>query len=451
MISAVTLNVAEAASDPALDRKIDALFQTLGPDTPGAVVLVARAGKVEFCKAYGSADPESHMLMTADTRFRIGSLTKQFTAAAILKLQEQGKLSVEDKLSRYFPGWPKSDEISLYHLLTHTSGIHDYTKKPDFAAQITQPITLEKLVRSFENDPNDFDPGKLFEYNNSGYVLLAAIIEKISGESYDAFLQQTFFGPLGMTHTGVERAETSSDFKARGYAFGSGAAHPAEVWNLERLKGAGSLISNAGDLFLWNEGIFGGKVLSKETLKSAWTVGLVEGDDPTHPEETGYGFGWTIDHLGSEREISHGGELAGFGSYLLRLPDLKVTVIVLLNCVLQMPGLHQWNLARSIAQLAIGTSRPEETPYTLSSDDAELIVGNYNMGHQMILSVTCKGPRVFFHINDRPATELLARSDRRFIAGNGEAEATFVRNTGGQVVKAILKQAGGRIDAPKVP
>ena len=325
----------------------------------------------------------------------------------------------------------------------------------DFAALVTQPISLAELVRSFAHTGYDFDPGKQFAYDNSGYVLLAAIVEKVSVEPYDAFLQQAFFEPLGMKHTGAEKAETPARQAARGYAAASGAFRPAAAWNLDRVKGAGSLTSTAGDLFLWNEALFSGKVLAKESLQAAWTVGKVDGDDPTHPEDTGYGFGWTIDRLGPEREISHGGELAGFGSYLLRLPDRQVTVIVLLNCVPQMPGLQQWSLARAIARLAVKapaeTPQPAAMPYPLSSDDAALICGTYDMGHRMLMTVAREGNRGFFHINDRPATELTARSDRRFAAGNGEAEATFVRNADGQVTKAILKQAGDRIDAPRLP
>ncbi len=450
------LSLSLLAAEPArpLAKSVDELFSgAVGPNTPGAAILVARDGKILLTRRYGLANVEDRVPIETGTRFRIGSVTKQFTAAAILKLQEQGKLSVSDKLSRYIPDWPRGGDITVYHLLTHSSGIHNFTAKPDFSANVTQPVKLNDLILSFKNDRLDFDPGKKFLYDNSGYVLLGFIVEKASGLSYGDYLRRTFFEPLGMKDTGVYRPGTLKTREALGYSFQNGKVSRALDWHMSNVPAAGDLYSTVGDLNRWNEALFGGTLLPAASVRKAFTVGLLDGDDPSHPEDTGYGFGWTIDRLRGLCEIGHGGELAGFGSYLLRLPDQKLTVVVLLNAVPQLPGLQQWQLARRIAELALGPELPSlQKPVidtSLSSAALDAVVGRYDMGDGVMFAVTREGQRVFMEITGRPKTEIYPQSDRKFFVNAGEAEATFVKDGNGKVTKAILKQAGERIDAPR--
>jgi CubicO group peptidase (beta-lactamase class C family) len=435
--------------------QVDALFaKSMHGDTPGGEVLVARNGKIVFEKGYGLANLDAKTAMTADTRFRIGSITKQFTAAAILKLAEQGRLRIDDPVSKFIPDWPRGNEVTLRHLLTHSSGIHNFTAKPAFAAHVREPISLEKLVASFENDPYDFNPGDKFSYCNSGYVLLGLIIQKVSGESHETYLRKTFFERLGMNDTGVYPSGSRLPNQALGYSFENSAIHRAVDWDMSNVATAGELYSTAHDLFRWNEALFSQKVISARSMHAAFTVGVLKDDDPTHPEDTGYGFGWTIDRLNGAREISHGGELAGFGSYLLRLPDYKLTVVVLLNCVPHQPNLQQWALARQIARLALGGELPEEAKPKIARNlppaDLQAIAGQYNMGHGLLMTVTVEAGHVFVEIAGRKRFEILPKSDRDFFVESGSAQATFVRNANNQVVKAILTQSGDRIDAPKI-
>ncbi len=181
-----------------------------------------------------------------DTKFRIGSITKQFTAAAILRLQEQGKLSVRDPLSKFIPDYPRGSEVTLHHLLTHTSGIHSYTGKPNFLETVSAYTTPEDLIKSFKNDPYDFDPGKKWLYNNSGYFLLGYIIEKVSGQSYGEFLKQQFFEPLGMKNTGVHHWSDILEHEAFGYAYEAGRFKKAQNWDMSRAGGAGALVLHSG-------------------------------------------------------------------------------------------------------------------------------------------------------------------------------------------------------------
>ena len=438
------------------DAQVDALFAvSVRGDSPGGMVLVGRDGKVVFEKGYGLADVGAKTPISGEMRFRIGSITKQFTAAAVLKLAEQGRLAVDDPVSKFFADWPRGNEVRLRHLLTHSSGIHNFTTKPGFDARVRQPVPLDKLLASFKDDPYDFNPGEKYSYCNSGYVLLGAIIEKVSGEGYGNYLRKTFFEPLGMNDTGVYPSGGGLPHEALGYSFEKGAVTRAIDWDMSNVATAGELYSTAHDLFRWNEALFGGKVLSAKSMWSAFSVGVLKDDDPTHPEDTGYGYGWTIDRLNGAREISHGGELAGFGSYLLRLPDYKLTVVVLLNCVPQQPGLQQWVLARQVARLALGGELPKSDKPKVVADlppgALGAIVGKYDMGHGMIMAVTAESGRTYIEIAGRKRFEILPKTDRDFFVESGGAEATFVRDSKNQVVKAILKQGGDRIDAPKLP
>jgi CubicO group peptidase (beta-lactamase class C family) len=452
MFAGVTMLGAGQPTD--LEVKIDPLFsQIVQSNWPGAAVLAARDGKIIFDKGYGFAQVESQTTMTTDTRTRIGSITKQFTAAAIFKLAEARKLSIDDHVSKYIPDWPRGNEVTLRHLLTHCSGIHNFTGKAGYYEHVTEPISLENLVASFENDPFDFNPGEKYSYDNSGYVLLGYIIEKVTGQSYASYLQKAFFDPLGMTNTGVYHKGLPTDGEAFGYSYTNGAVMRAPNWDMSKVAGAGAIYSTAHDLYRWNEALFNHRVLSDISLKTAFTVGQLKLDDPTHPEVVGYGCGWTRDLLNGATEVSHGGELWGFGSYLLRLPDYKLTVIVLLNCAPHLPDLQQWVLAREIARRLMGPDLPNDgnqKMFNIAPVDLARIVGKYTMGGGMVITVTTETNHAFAQITGRPRFEIFPKSDRSFFVPDGNAEATFVRNSDDRVVKAILKQSGDRIDAPKL-
>ncbi len=228
----------------------------------GVAVLVSQNGKVIYKKAYGYADAEKKTPITPSTKFRIGSITKQFTASAILKLQEEGKLKVTDKLSKYFPDFPRGDEVTIHHLLTHTSGIHSYTGKNDFIEKVVKPITNEALLAYFKNDPYDFNPGERYQYNNSGYFLLGYIIEKISGKSYAQYLQDAFFTPLQMKNTGIHSSTLKLENEAKGLTKENGQYKLALDWDMSWAGGAGAIYSTVEDLYTWNEAVFNGKVLT---------------------------------------------------------------------------------------------------------------------------------------------------------------------------------------------
>ena len=236
-------------------------------ELPGMAVLVARDGKIVFQAGFGFADLEKKIPVTLETKFRIGSVTKQFTAAAILRLAEDGKLALTDMLEKFLPGFPRGREITLHHLFTHTSGIRNYTKKPDFYGRVSRFIVPAELVAWFGGDPPDFPPGAGSRYSNSGYFLLGEIVERVSGKSLEAFLRQTFFEPLAMKDTGILVNATPLPGLAVGYSITRGEATLALHWDMSWAAGAGGLYSTVGDLFRWNEALFGGWVVNAESFK----------------------------------------------------------------------------------------------------------------------------------------------------------------------------------------
>ena len=439
---------------PSLAVAADAVLKrAIKDDMPGLAVLVAQNGKILFEQGYGLADVEHHIAVTPQTQFRIGSITKQFTAAAILKLQEQGKLSVNDKLSKYIPDFPRGDEVTLRHLLTHTSGIHSYTSKPGFLNEVTNTTTTEQIIQSFKSDPYDFNPGEKWLYDNSGFLLLGYIVEKVSGQPYAEFLRKSFFEPLGMKRTGVYRKGLALEHEALGYQYQDGKFARALDWDMSWAGGAGALYSTVEDLFRWNEGVFGGKVLTQESLKAAFTpVKTQENKDDDSAD--GYGYGWGLSALRGAREISHGGGLNGFSSFLLRVPSEHFTVVALANTLPSGPGADPGPIAHEIVEFCLGEKLPPRAVPTpkvkLSPAALDPLVGRYDYG-TATLTVEREGSRLFAQLTGQPRFEIFPESETNFFWKVAEARVTFVKDGNGKVIKAIHHQNGMTIQAARLP
>jgi CubicO group peptidase (beta-lactamase class C family) len=439
---------------PPPDKLVDALFnRTITNQGPGAAVLVARDGKILFEKGYGLADIAHGVAFVPETQSRIGSITKQFTAAAILKLQEQGKLSVNDKLTKYFPDFPRGDEVTLRHLLTHTSGIHSFTDKPGFLDGVAMAVKPDDLINSIKNDPYDFDPGKKWQYDNSGYFLLGQIIEKVSGQSYGDYLQTNFFDPLGMKNTGVYRTGIRLTHEALGYQFESGGKFTNALnWDMSWAGGAGALYSTVEDLFRWNEAVFGGKVLPAASLKAAWTPVKISDDTGDDPDQ-GYGYGWFISKLRGQREISHGGGLNGFICFLMRLPRENFTVVVLANCEPPAPNVDPSNLGHLVAQFynwdRLAPRSTQKANNNVSPTAFDSIVGRYDYGG-VVMNITREGNHVYAQLGEQPRCEIFPKSATEFFWKVVEAQVKFVKDSNGKVTKAVHLQNGHTLDAPRL-
>lgn len=306
-------------------------------------VLVGISGKVLFKKAYGMANEEWNIQNTTTTKFRIASLTKQFTAACILLLQERGRLKVQDQISQYLPGLPEAwQSITIHQLLTHTSGIPNYTDSSQLAKLNRVGATPEEMVALVASRPLDFKPGTQWRYTNTGYILLGMIIEKVSGRSYAEFLKSNIFERLGMLNSGYDRAADILKERASGYQIKDGAIANADFIDMSSAYAAGAIYSTIGDLYLWNEALAqGGNVLSDSSLKQMFTE---------YPEATyqgqHYGYGIVISREKFGKLLYyHGGGVEGFSSSIQRYPSERVCIIVLSN----LSSFKPWGMGDHIA------------------------------------------------------------------------------------------------------
>jgi len=411
-------------------------------NAPGVAVLVARDGKILLSHGFGMADLSNDVPISPTTKFRIGSVTKQFAAAAILKLQEEGRLSVSDKLSKFFPDYPRGDEVTIHHLLTHTSGIKSFTSKPDFMTTVTASATNEQMIDSFKNDKFDFDPGSKMAYNNSGYFLLGAIIEKVSGKSFNDYLHDTFFEPLGMHDTGVHTAAAVLKHEATGYGYVGGKAAKAINWDMSRAGAAGALYSTVEDLMRWNEGVFGGKVLSVESRKAAFTpVKLDSAEEPIMP----YGYGWIMGEYRGLKTISHGGGLQGWSAFLTRYVDQNTTVVVLHNAMPAVPNLSPNEVAELAADAFLWQemkARPKyEIDESVDPTTFAAYVGRYDfMG--AVMDVALEGDQLTARLTGQPQYPIFPLGGDRFFWKVVDAQIEFLKDEKGHVVSARHTQGG---------
>jgi CubicO group peptidase (beta-lactamase class C family) len=306
-------------------------------------VLVGIDGKIVFQKAYGIGDEEWGARNTVNTKFRIGSLSKQFTAACILLLQERGRLNVHDPISRYLSGLPAGwQAIRIHQLLTHTSGIPNYTSRPEFARIKRTGATPQQMIELVTDKALDFMPGTSWSYSNTGYILLGMIIEKTSGLSYNDFLKKNVLDPLGMINSGYDRAMDIIKERASGYQEENGRLENADFIDMSVPYAAGDIYSTVEDLYRWNEALAeDGKLLSPESRKQMFTEYAEAAHEGQH-----YGYGVVISRLKFGRLLYyHGGGVEGFSSSIQRYPQDRVCIVVLSNFDSYKP----WELGDHIA------------------------------------------------------------------------------------------------------
>jgi len=309
-----------------LERRLDDLIEPLvAGQTFSGSILVAREDRVLLTRGYGLADRTRGVPNTPATKFRIGSLTKAFTAAAVLLLQEDGSLDDDDPLARFIPDYPAGDRITLRHLLSHTSGIPNFTALPEYDDYSQHPATWPGTIALFKDLPLEFEPGSRFRYSNSNYIVLTYVIEQAAGCTYAQFLQQRIFEPLGMHDTGYDHNDPALPEMSCGYAFDSDAGELREASHIDMTVpgGAGGLYSTVGDLFLWHRALCDDRLLTPASRELMFT-----------PVRNGYGYGWTIQTAFADRlTISHQGGINGFLSVIWRFPDEDLLIVALSNSI----------------------------------------------------------------------------------------------------------------------
>lgn len=427
---------------------IDRALKGVTATGPGFAILVARDGKVLYERGVGMADLKENKPITPQTIFRIGSVTKQFAAAAILIAEQDGKLEVTDTLDKYYPGFPRGDKITLHHLLTHTSGIHSFTSTPGFMEQVTKPAIPESLIASFRDLPPDFAPGASHMYCNSGYVLLGEIAGKVEGMPYYELLRTRVFTKEGMSHTGAHRPELDLPEQARGYSEGNakGSWKPARDWHMSQAAGAGEIYSTVGDLFRWNEALFAGRVLSPESLKKAHTPLKDRADAPKDGKGETYAYGWVVGERRGLRSIWHNGGLDGFTSELRRFPDQNLTVVVLSNSAHAIGGFQVSGLADLAARQFLWREMKPQPSYRAQKlaegTKLEDYVGTFDLSTLGVMRFRIERGKLRCKLAAQQWGNIAPDGKDVFVEPDVDARFVFHRDAKGKVTSLELKQYG---------
>jgi len=413
-------------------------------------VLVAKGDTILLDKGYGAANLEWDIPNTPATRFRIGSLAKQFAAAAILLLNERGKVRLDAPVKTYLPGAPAAwDRITLFNLLTMTSGIHDYTDMPDFGTMMMRQMTPEQLIATFRDMPLEFAPGEKFSYSNSNYVLLAWVIEKVSAMPYAKFMQDNLLTPLGMKDSGYDSAALLPR-RASGYARKDGAIVNASYINMGVQYGAGGLYSTTHDLLTWEKALFGGKVLSSASLKKM-TTAFREARGPGAPVKAGYGMGvYAGTTADGRREISHAGSDFGFVSMIAAYPDDRLFVILLSNTQTTPFA----NIVSKLTDVAFGKTVILPSERTQVRADAKLLphyVGRYQVAPGVVTEITLDNGALYMQVDKQPKMPILAQSDASFFSRSVDAQVDFQGAGDGPAPSLVLHMYGKDVTWRRIP
>jgi CubicO group peptidase (beta-lactamase class C family) len=416
-------NVPAAQKSEGLEAKVDAyLAPYVASRDFSGVILVARGESILLRKPYGMANYELGASITGDTRFRIASLSKTFTAAAIVMLKERGLLSFDDHVSKFLPGYPQGDKISIFHLLAHAAGVPN----PDYGEIFYRQLTLDDLIESFKHKPLDFEPGTRGQYSSAGYVLLARIIEKVSGLSYDGFLRANIFEPLRMCHTGSYDQAGLVYKRASGYVPGPGptALENAPVQNTSSLVGSGSLWSTADDLHRWAKAVRSERLFKLNSLK--------------------YPFGWGKRNQYGHRYLEQSGLIPGFMSHLIVFLDEPVYVICLSNIESGLFGLME----KDLTALAFGQEPERRQAGRVESAEVdpslrEGCVGCYQ-GPGLTLHIIQDKGQLYSKFDDGPVRSFLVpTSNDELFMRSGFARIRVTRNEKGEASELSLLWASG--------
>jgi CubicO group peptidase (beta-lactamase class C family) len=423
-------------TDDAVKARMEQVAQSY---TPGnafmGTALVVSGDKVLLDKGYGMADLGWGNANAPDVKFHLGSVTKQFTAVLVLKLQEDGKLNIDDLVSKYLPDTPKTwEKITLAELLGHTSGIPNFTDTKEFGEWRMNPRTVDEEIKFFRDKPLDFEPGTKFAYSNSNFEVLGAVIEKVSGKKYVEELQERILTPLGMKDSGLDTDELILPRRAQGYMPGKDGLVLARSESMTVPWAAGSMYSTTGDLLKWEHGLFGGKILNADSLKRMTT-----------PGKGGYGLGVFINDKGGVKVVEHGGGIEGFNTHLAYAPEKNIAVVVLANVNGAAPG----QLGDQLMDLALGkpvTLNSERKAVPITKDELAKMVGTFDLDPTVSITFAMEADGLTGQVGGQPAFPLmylgLVDAHPRFLAAKVGAEIEFVPDAGGAFTSIVLHQGG---------
>lgn len=423
---------AQLFAQSSVEQKIDELLNAYSSQNKlNGVVLVAQKSKVIYQKGFGYRNAEEKIPNDVNSIFQIGSITKQITAAVIMQLQQEGKLSVQDKLSKYFPGFANGDKITIENLLTHTSGIYNYTSDTVIMkSNVTKHYSQDEMMKLFKSYPSDFEPGTRWNYSNSAYSILGYIIEKVEGKPYEKEVRERIFQPLGMTNSGFDFTNLSSSNKTKGYFSLNPIPIPAPIVDSTIAYSAGAVYTTVGDLYKWERAISTDKILKPASWKAVFTT-----------FKNKYGYGWGIDSIYGRLITAHSGGIHGYSSYILRFPQDETVIIAFDNSSSNALS----PISKSIA--AILFSQHYEVPAAkkeirLDTNTLKQYVGEYELAPGFTITIWLGENGLKGQATGQGAFDLYPEKENVFFLKVVDAKIEFVKDANGIVTEMILYQNG---------
>lgn len=403
-------------------------------------VLVAKGAEVLVAKGYGYKNVAAKTTADDKTLYQYGSVTKQFTAALILKLQEEGRLNISDKLSKYFPQFSFADSVTLHHLLTHTSGIFNYTADAKFmSSEAVKPTTQARIFELIEKRPLAFTPGSKFSYSNSNYMLLGYITEKITGQPYETLVRQYIVEPAGMHTAGFDFTRLQSADKATGYnGINGNQAFPAGIVDSTVAYAAGALYGSVYDLYAWHKVMQTKKLLSPQSWQQMYT-----------PVKSNYALGVIVDSLWGKRRISHGGGIFGFLSDFVRYPDDAVVIVVLTNNGSKPVGDISKNLSALVFGQAFAWPQSKQEA-VVPAAVLETYAGEYQLAPNFSITITVEDAKLMAQATGQTKHQIFAQSETRFFYKVVDAQIEFKKDAEGKALSLTLFQNGMEIVGKKI-
>ncbi|MCX7747889.1 MAG: serine hydrolase [Clostridia bacterium] len=407
-------------------------------------VLIAKNGKVLFEKGYGLADSSQKIKITPKTTFAIGSVTKQFTAMAIMQLEEKGLLRVDDKLSKYFPDFPRGDDITIHHLLTHTSGIYNFTDLEDTVSEKLESISIDDIIDVLKTLKLEFEPGEKWDYSNSGYLLLGYIVEKVSGISFGEYLEQNIFDPLQMNDTGVCYIGDEKMYQSTGHVGFKELTPVDDEFLLKIAHGAGNMYSTIEDLYRWDRALYTEKLVKKETLEKIFAPHA-----KTPALGADYGYGWLVAEKDGVKVVTHTGGTIGFASEILRNLSKDITVIALSNNAQTDYG----SINTAIDGILSGKKVDLPKEIKIIQVDPKLYdsyTGEFELVKGFTLTITKEKDKLFLQATGQPKLELSPLSETKYTLTVVDAAITFIKDSKGKVQELVLHQNGQELKGKRI-
>lgn len=444
--------LAEQPGRAAIVTRLDSLVQDFLSDAPaaGATVAVVRGSDTLLLRGIGERDRERHLPADRATVYRIGSVTKQFTSAAVLQLVERGTIALNDPVTKYLPQYPQWSGVTIGRLLNHTSGIHSYTANPSWQKRWADDVTPADLVGFVAADTLDFPIGTKYRYNNTGYILLGMVLEKVTGKPYAEYMRDTFFTPLGMRSASYCPSRPTSDTHAAGYDLKNGALAPTTHLSMTHPHAAGALCMSVPDYLQWQTALTAGRVVSPATYLAMTTPDTLVGGGKMN-----YGFALVPGMLGTHRLIQHGGDVHGFSVQQIWFPDDSLRVVVFANTLGSGPGRLATNLASAVFGLPI-TARPKAAPEVpLAAEARAKYEGTYDVrlptGTTLPLRVFIDEAGLSMQAEGQPKIPLRYTGDDTFSASFDRSFRLRIVFEGGKAAEAVMQQGGATMEGPRRP